>query len=112
MTIDVIIGGVQYKASPLKLKHLRQISEMLTKGITPPKTVFEDISPWMPYVFECIQANHPEFDIKLLEELTAQDFFDMWIAIANNSGVKLSGEQMPIQQTGQQSTVTSAVASA
>lgn len=112
MNIAITVGGIQYQASPLRLKHLRQINDMLEKGISPPKSVFEDLNPWMPFVVDCIKINHPEFTADMLDDMTAQEFYDAWMAIASNSGVKLTGEAAPIQQTGQQSTVTSAVASA
>ena len=105
MNVQITIGGKPYQASPLRLKHLRSISEILASGIPAPKSGYEDIARWLPFVYDCVKVNHAEFTMVDLDEMSAQEFHEAWKTIVDNSSVKLtSGEAMPTQQSGAQST--------
>lgn len=102
MNVAIKIAGKEYSAAPLRLKHLRQISELLSKGIPAPKSGYEDIARWLPFVIDCIRVNHPDIDSQVADDMSAQEFHDAWKAIVDNSSVKLvPGEAQPTQQTGQ-----------
>lgn len=109
MNVPVTIGGKPYQAAPLRLKHLRSINDILKSGVPAPKSGYEDIERWMPYVFDCIKVNHENLTMEIFDDMTAQEFHDAWKAIVENSSVKIaSGETVPTQ-TGAQSTVGSVV---
>ena len=104
MNVSVTIAGKQYQAAPLRLKHLRTISEILASGIPAPKSGYEDIARWMPFVYDCVKVNHTELTMVDLDEMSAQEFHEAWQAIVTNSSVKLTpGEAMPQKQTGAES---------
>ena len=100
MNTTITIAGKKYDAAPLRLKHLRLISERVAKGIPVPKSAYEDVEPWLPLVLECVKINHPEVTLDTLDEMSGQEFYDAWQAIIAASKVKIVGEAAPIQQTG------------
>lgn len=96
MNTEVKINEKSYQAAPLRLKQLRTISEMIGAGLPTPKSAYEDISRWLPFVLQCLQVNHPEVTADTLDEMTPQEFTEAWQAIVANSKVKVvSGETKP-----------------
>ena len=107
MVDQVTINGVSYELSPLRCKHLREISEILSKGtLAPAKGVYSEVEKWMPYIAASIKTKKPDFDATLLDELTLQEFTDTWNSVIGISGIKVvsKGEAIPAQQTGDIST--------
>jgi hypothetical protein len=84
------INGTDYELSPLRCKHLKEISAILKNGITAPtKDVYSEIEKWMPYIADSIKVKTPTFDASLLDEMTLQEFTDTWNAIVALSGIKV-----------------------
>jgi len=108
----VTIEGKEYILSPLRCKHLRQISAILREQ--PTGGLFSAIERWMPFVSDSIKIKTPDFDPALIEEMTLQEFNDVWKKIIEISGIALSpkGEQKPMESTGEQSTDVSQLPSA
>lgn len=113
----VCINGVNYPLSPLRCKHLKQISKILKE----PRTVTADnvwdaLSQWVPFIGESIRmAGHPEFKDEMLDEMTLTEFGEAWTKVTQISGVALvpAGETRPtaIRSTGVSSTPESAAQS-
>jgi hypothetical protein len=94
MNATVTIAGKNYEAAPLRLKHLRLISEKLASGIPAPKSSYDDVAPWLPLVLDCLKVNHPELTIDSLDEMSGQEFYDAWQAIIEVSKVKMDNAPM------------------
>lgn len=105
----VTINGTEYELSPLRCKHLREISETLAAGTPAPKGVYAEIMQWSKYIGESIKTKSPNFDFELLGELTLQEFTDTWNLVVAISGIKVvsKGEVAPAP-IGDGSTVESA----
>lgn len=103
----VTINGTEYQLSPLRCKHLREISKMLSDGLAnvPTKGVYAEIEKWTPYIGDSIRVKSTSFDDVLLGELTLQEFTDTWNALVGISGIKVvsKGEGNPAS-TGDGST--------
>jgi len=112
--IKITIAGKEYQASPLRLKQLRQISQILSNPQAP-KTGWQDVERWLPFVLDCLKVYNPDITNEVLDEMTIQEFTDGWKAIAEGSSVQLNkGETKPTDQTltGNLSTLDSQVPSA
>lgn len=99
----VTINGTEYTLSPLRCKHLREISEQLQNGaLNAPKGVYSEIARWMPYITTSIKIKSPDIPNDLVDELTLQEFTDTWEKILQLSGIKVvpKGEQAPATTTG------------
>lgn len=92
---SVTINGQSYELSPLRCKHLKQISALLTQDtqIVPGKGVYAEIEKWMPFIAQSIKIKNPTFDEALLDELTLQEFQDTWNAVVQMSSIR---EAQPI----------------
>lgn len=94
----VKIGQQEFELSPLKLKHLRKISKQIEEtGISPRTASFNDLDKWLPFIGDSIKANKPDFDFSLLDEMTLQEFSEIWKSLLAVSGFSIvaKGEAVP-----------------
>jgi hypothetical protein len=102
----VRVNGKEYVISPLKCKHLRKISEILSQTTEAPQGAYGEIAKWLPFILASVQVEQPNVTIEELEEMTLQDFTDIWLAITEISGYKMvkRGEMTPRESDGTSST--------
>jgi hypothetical protein len=84
----VKINGSAYNLSPLRLKYLRQITEMLREDT--PTDLYENLSRFFPFITISIKEYHPNFTQEILTEGTLGEISDAWSALIECSGIKLS----------------------
>jgi hypothetical protein len=112
----VTINGKEYEISPLLMKHLRGISDMVGKDFS--GDVFVALNRWREYITFSIQVKTPDFNPEELDNMTMNDYIALWVKVQNISGIKLSAKQGETQpstataQTGRASTDVSAPVSA
>lgn len=89
---QVTIDGKEYTVSPLRCKHLRQISKILKNKEAQSIQDFSSVERWMPFVLDSLKTLHSEFTQDQLDEMTLQEFNDTWEKIVAISGVQLTGK--------------------
>ena len=98
MNATIVIGGVEYQAAPLRLKHVKAISQILSQRSSNPVKATGyayDIEPWVPFIVDALKPNQPNITPDIVEDMTLQEFNDAWNIIVNNSGIKVTGEKTP-----------------
>lgn len=97
MEDKVTINGTEYAISPLRCKHLREISKLVKDESIKKSTDFTAVEKWMPFIFDAIRSKNPEFTQAILDEATLQEFNDAWKKIVEISGVQMVkvGETKP-----------------
>lgn len=105
----VTFSGKQYPVNPLRLKHLKKITQILADPA--PTAVYQNLSRWFPFVCDAVGVTEDQ-----LEEATMQEVSDAWEVILDASGIKIvnkPGEQKPTAaSTGDSSTDASPLPSA
>ena len=114
MSTKVTINGKEYEAAPLKVKHLRKITEMLAERDDSGKqNFFNTLSRWIPFITESIQALNKDFTAEMVDEASVDELLTAWNTIVAASGIKFtSGETKPTESTGDASMDASAAPSA
>jgi hypothetical protein len=95
----VTIAGKEYSIAPLKLKHLKLITEMLKTEA--PTAVYESLSRFFPFIAASIQEKNPEFKAEMIDEGTLDEINSAWTRIIDYSGIKIVpkvGEPKPIAE--------------
>jgi hypothetical protein len=87
MSNKITIAGKEYVISPLRMKHLRQITEMLKQDA--PTAVYESLSRFFPYIAASIQEKQPEFKQESIDDGTLDEINTAWIAVIDYSGIKI-----------------------
>lgn len=107
--MKITIGGNLYEVSPLRCKHLKQLSTITGQGDVIRGT-YADLERFAPYITFSLQQKQPEFTQDMLEDATLQEFLDAWNAVISCSGIKFvtSGEKEPERLSGESSTQESA----
>ena len=99
MNVTIVLGGKEFQAAPLRLRQVREISQILSqRAANPTKAVgyAADVQCWVPFMVEALKINHPDITSDAVEEATLQEFNDAWTAIVSNSGVTIKqGESIP-----------------
>lgn len=93
----VTIDGKEYTISPLRLKYLREISEMVSKPVT--ASAYASIERFFKYITLSIQEKHPEFKSETIDECTADQAIAIWTDVLNLSGIRIiskPGEIKPV----------------
>lgn len=91
------VAGKEYEASPLRMKHLKRLTEMMNEPR--PKDIYSVLSRWFPFIFASISDLNSEFKSEQVDEMTSQEVNDAVVVIAELSGIKMvsSGETMPVE---------------
>ena len=95
---EVVIDGKAYRIAPLKCKHLKEISKMLSSTSTSVTTnVYDTIERWSPYIFYSISKVNPEFTAEMLGEASLEELLNAWTIVIASSGIKVvpTGEKAP-----------------
>jgi len=90
MNVKVTIGGQEFDAAPLKLKHIKEINKIVADKQANPKPAgySNDIEPWIPFMLESLKACDQNVSVELLEDkMTLQEFNDAWTKIMANSSL-------------------------
>jgi hypothetical protein len=87
----VVIAGQEYTISPLRLKHLREISELVAKPA--PTAAYQNLARFFPYIVASIKEKAPEFSESLLDEATLDEVSNAWTMILEFSGIKIVSKQ-------------------
>lgn len=109
----VTIGGKDYEISPLRLKHLKQITTLLSKDA--PTDVYASLERFYPFITFSIQQKDPSFTVEMIDEGTLAEINNVVNAVIDYSGIKVvaKGEQKPTaSSTGLPSTDASVPQSA
>jgi hypothetical protein len=96
MSEKVTLGGKEFPISPLRVKHLKQITSMLAGDV--PTGVYESIERFFPFMVASIQVEDPTFNSEKLEDATLDEINKAWTAIIDCSGIKIvtkTGETKP-----------------
>lgn len=105
----VKINGKEYEVSPLKVKHLRRISSILSENKQVLGT-FNSIERFVPFMLESIQVRNPNFTEDDLSEASLQELLDAWEVIVKSSGIKfISGEPRPAEKVNSSEQSTESV---
>lgn len=99
----VKINGKEYQIHPLKVKHLRRITEIMKENQKSPG-LFVSLDRWSPFILESIQVYNPNFTEDDLSEATLNELMTAWDTIVQESGIKfVTGEPKPAESTGDSS---------
>jgi len=102
----ITINGIEYELSPLKLKHLKEITVKVAKGL--PSGVSATLDTWLPYLLYSIKVKNPNFQDSELDEATLKEITDAADVLLAVSGIViknvLKGEQKPADSIGDTST--------
>ena len=95
----VKINDVEYEISPLKMKHLRRISEMVSEGKDMRNATFTDLDRWVTFMADSIKEKNPSFTEDMLGDLTMTGFAELWKSIIEISGIRFvpKGEANPTE---------------
>ena len=103
---SITINEKSYEVSPLRCKHLRQITEELSRP--QPTALWPTLQRWLPYIKDSVLVKYPEFKEPELEEMTIMEVNQAWATILEVSGIQMvdkkSGEAPPTVSTGTTST--------
>ena len=103
---SITINGQSYEVSPLRCKHLRTITEMLTRP--QPSALWASLERWLPYIKDSIVVKNPQFKESELDEMTIEELNSARLTILQVSGIilvdKQPGEVKPTDSTGMTST--------
>lgn len=95
----VKINEKEYEISPLKIKHLRRISDVLIETRNE-AGLFKSIERWIPFIFESIKARNPKFTEEEMAEATLDEVSQAWDNLVKISGIKLiAGEPQPTKES-------------
>ena len=115
---NITIGEKSYQISPLKLKQVREISNILQARMKNPdwnkdQSPFVEIETWLPFLLQSLKVHNPDVTQEVLEDMTLTEFTEAWNVVVNESGIKLAtGERRPRGSTGDLSMDDSAQPSA
>lgn len=116
MDTKVTINSKEYEISPLRCKHLRQVSAILKEQKENPISTlgFSSIDTWMPFIYDSLRIKNLDFKREELDEMTLTEFSTTWDKIVKLSGVTIisGGEVKPVSSTGDGSTAESPAPSA
>lgn len=106
---SVTINGKEYLLSPLRMKYLKQLANVLS---TQRSTNMVDVFTfWNKFIVASIQdGGSPDFNEAELDELTPNELMDTWNKVKELSGITIGpkGERTPSAPTGDTSTAASA----
>lgn len=93
----VVIDGTSYTLAPLQMRHLREISTLLQNVESAKGGIIGALDRWMPYIRYSLKKNNPDFKDEMLDELTLEQFTEVWYKVTKVSGVTFTekGEQKP-----------------
>lgn len=89
MRKTVTIDRRVYVLSPLRCKHMRQISDILSEQAHLSNSMFDELERWTPFILASIRIEHPAILPELLDEMTLDEFNNTWNAIISISGIKV-----------------------
>jgi len=98
----VTISGKEYRVSPLRCKHLKEISKIISSTqFSPQAGTYQDLERWMPFILASLKVNHPDFTTEDLEEMTLQEFTSIWSKVVEISGITVvsKGETPPAEES-------------
>lgn len=107
-TATITIAEKEYIVSPLRCKHLKEITKLLadsSKRVT--TNTYADIDRWMPFMLDSLRFKNPDIDENILGEMTLQEFQDGWGEIVRISGIKVvnkGGEAQSVPSPAKEST--------
>jgi hypothetical protein len=96
----VTIAGKEYEISPLKMKHIRAITEMVKANA--PSGVYDSLSRFFPYITASIKEKNPDFTQEMIEDGTLDEINTVVTTVIDYSGIKItakSGEAKPVQDS-------------
>lgn len=96
----VKINNVEYEISPLRMKHLKRITTLLSS--TAPSGIYADLERWFPFILDSIKEKNASFNEEILQEATMDEINLAWAAIVNISGIVIRtkvGETKPTTTT-------------
>lgn len=84
---QITINNQLYKISPLKCKHLREITEVLLLK-EPNNNLLSLIEHWGSFIYESLKVKHPEVTRDFVENLTLEQVKELQNSVLEISGIK------------------------
>lgn len=116
VSAKILVNDKEYTIGPLRLKHLKQMSEILSEAAsstTPLKGgIYANVERWSPLLLSSLQTHNSELTMDFIQDMTLTEFNEAWTKVISISNIQLvsKGETTPAPETstGDSSTAESA----